>query len=66
MACCLADIGPVARRRRAPPTRAAPCAGRSRGFEELGFTPNVGPELEFFLSSATPTRRAASAATSTA
>ena len=34
---------------RTPPTRAAPCAAPSRGSPELGYTPQIGPELEFFL-----------------
>ena len=37
---------PAARR---SPTRAAPSAAPSRGSQELGFTPQIGPELEFFL-----------------
>ena len=49
VAWCLADLEPGARTAPPPPTRAAPSAAPSRGFEELGYAPIVGPELEFFL-----------------
>src|SRR5215208_8043822 len=48
LACCVADLYPVGEH----PPPADPRGAVRRvvaGFEELGFAPVVGPELEFFL-----------------
>ena len=48
VAACLADLGPVP----GGPTPADPRGAVRRavaGLQELGFTPQIGPELEFFL-----------------
>lgn len=48
VACCLADLGPVAGGVRPADPRGL-VRSAVAGWEELGYSPQVGPELEFFL-----------------
>jgi glutamine synthetase len=49
VACCIADVHPVAEGARVPADPRGAVRRAVAGFEELGLTPIVGPELEFFL-----------------
>ena len=59
VACCIADLHPVERHRAAAGRPARRRARAVAGFEELGYSPIVGPELEFFLCTARRERRPA-------
>ena len=49
VACCIADVHPVARAAAAPADPRGAVRRAVAAFEELGLAPIVGPELEFFL-----------------
>jgi glutamine synthetase len=49
MACCIADVHPVAEGHAVPADPRGAVRRAVEGFEELGLAPIVGPELEFFL-----------------
>src|SRR3954449_3905850 len=49
VACCLADLEPVSVSSDVPADPRGAVRKAVQGFEELGFSPIVGPELEFFL-----------------
>jgi glutamine synthetase len=49
VACCIADVGPVAPGLAAPADPRGAVRRAVAGFEELGLAPVIGPELEFFL-----------------
>ena len=49
VACCIADVHPVAEGSRVPADPRGAVRRAVAAFEELGLAPIVGPELEFFL-----------------
>src|SRR5215213_5572640 len=49
VACCIADVHPVAPGSRTPADPRGAVRRAVAGYEELGLAPIVGPELEFFL-----------------
>jgi glutamine synthetase len=49
VACCIADLGPVAEGAPVPADPRGAVRRAVAGYEELGLAPIVGPELEFFL-----------------
>ncbi len=49
VACCIADIEPVSATSAVPADPRGALRRAIAGFEELGYNPIVGPELEFFL-----------------
>jgi glutamine synthetase len=49
VACCVADVGPVAEGSAVPADPRGAVRRAVAGFERLGLAPIVGPELEFFL-----------------
>ena len=54
VACCIADLEPVSGTTAAPADPRGAVRKAVAGFEELGYAPIVGPELEFFLCVADP------------
>lgn len=54
IACCLADLRPVSEHSSPPADPRGAVRRAIAGFEELGFSPVVAPELEFFLCARDP------------
>jgi glutamine synthetase len=55
IACCIADVEPVAPGRPAPADPRGAVRRAVAAYEELGLAPVIGPELEFFLLERDPT-----------
>ena len=62
MACCIADVGPVAEGSAVPADPRGAVRRAVAGYDALGLTPIVGPELEFFLCEPRPGRARRAAA----